>query len=81
MILLPYLWMMKNVANETGEQAVNMNEPTERALQARTNGCKNFVRYCPFYRQINYQDSARIHQFHSKDIMRPLGAPLGMKTG
>jgi len=29
-----------------------MNGPTERALQARTIGCKSFVCYCPFYRQL-----------------------------
>src|SRR4051812_32693886 len=58
--------MMKNVDNETGEQAVSMNEPTERALQARTSGCKNFVCSCPFYHQLHCQDSARIHQFHSQ---------------
>lgn len=43
-----------------------MNEPTERVLRARTMGCKNFVCYCPFYHQINCQDSARIHQFNSQ---------------
>ncbi|GCF06917.1 hypothetical protein [Dictyobacter arantiisoli] len=31
-----------NFDNETGEQAINMNEPTERTLLARTIGRKNF---------------------------------------
>ncbi len=43
-----------------------MNEPTERTLRARTIGHKNFVCYCPFYRQLNCQDSTRIRQFHSQ---------------
>src|SRR5690242_10452849 len=31
--------------------------------------CKNFVGYCPFYRQHNYQNLARIHQ-HNSQIYR-----------
>src|SRR5258708_1381543 len=56
------------------QQAVNMNEPTKRTLQARTIGCNNFVCYCPFYRQLHCQDSARNHRFYSQ-IDRLKGPP------
>ncbi len=38
---------MKNFDNETGEQAVNMNEPTERVLRARTMGVQKFCVLLP----------------------------------
>jgi len=37
-----------------------------RILLARIIGRKNFVCYYPFYRQLNCQDSVRIHQFNSQ---------------
>ncbi len=35
--------MRKHFDHETGEQAINMHEPTERTLRARTRGRTNFV--------------------------------------
>jgi len=58
--------MVKKLDNEMGEQAINMNGPTERVFQERPMSCKNFVSYCPFYRPFNYQNSVRIRPPNSR---------------